>query len=111
MWTNVSALQTAMAAAGVEGPNAVSYLRHALGVSRSYAYELLRGSRTIGEQEVKSLSPLLGEDATQKLFSVSRQRKIQSDARRRVLAEAQRILVELRQNALARSIEKIIQNL
>jgi len=83
-WSRVSDLGAAMAARGVAGSEAVNYLRHAFGVSRTRAYELIRGSVDPSELQVKVLAPLLGDEAVAKLLA-----RIEDESDRRSFASVE----------------------
>ena len=81
---------------------AVSYLIHALGVSRAQAYNLLRGSRSISEENARALSSLLGQRAVERL---------RLEAQRQVLSAAREILIELRKPAMAELLTRVLSTL
>jgi len=91
-----------MAAAGMEGPSAVNYLRYALGVSRASAYNLLRGTSQVTEENAKALSPLLGADYVERL---------KMEAQRRALLEAAIILFDLGEKVLGRELKEVAKKL
>ena len=93
--TTRAPLGIAMADRGLEGPAAANYLKHALGLSRSRAYELLAGQRELSEEQAKLLVPLLSADGVTRL---------RDEVRRQVIAEAEAIARELGNATLAKAL-------
>jgi hypothetical protein len=68
------------------GSEAVNYLRHALGVSRTRAYELLRGDVEPSEDQLKVLEPHLGRAVVSALII-----RLRAEADQRALHAAERV--------------------
>jgi plasmid maintenance system antidote protein VapI len=100
--TTTSPLAAAMAASGTDGPRAVTYLIHALGVSRAQAYNLLRGGRSISEENARALSSLLGQRAVERL---------RMESQRQAIEAACAVLVELRKPALVVKMRRVLSAL
>jgi hypothetical protein len=86
-WSKVSALGLAMSEKHVAGPDAVNYLKNALGVGRTRAYELIRGDFDPVEQQVKALTPLLGIEAVERLIV-----RMKDDSDRRAFVQVETAL-------------------
>jgi len=99
-WSKESPIRFAMAQRGYVGSGAVTYLRHALGLSRTRAYELLRGAVQPDEAQIKVLAPMLGKQAAKKLLV-----RVKDDFDRRTISYAEAIIRERGDTPLADALK------
>jgi hypothetical protein len=102
-WSNVSLLGMAMSEKHVAGREAVNYLRNALGVCRTRAYQLIRGDIDPDETQVKMLTPLLGSEGVERLKSLMR-----DESDRRAFVQVESLLRQRGEPSLAEAIRAFV---